>query len=203
MRIQESIYNSFSSSILERPVFYSNPGGLRFELSTGGTYLDQFLTAHNKANEICSYIFRNINSFILCISFYGNEIPLNCLKLARQLKEAELWPKIKKEHWFTPEEDPDEDEDTYGLHYIAFEISTDYLVNVLWCALSSDFGVIKPSPLCSFHLFDLTNKVHIFPYDDRGMDIVGPNHKLLEKLYFKFEKYLLDYDLEAMKETFT
>ena len=42
----------------------------------------------------------------------------------------------------------------------------------------------------------------MFPYDDRGMDVVGPNFQLLLALYQKHHSYLLQYDIEAMDATF-
>jgi hypothetical protein len=42
----------------------------------------------------------------------------------------------------------------------------------------------------------------VFPYDDRGMDVVGPNRSLLAGLYSKHHRYLLGHDLPAMKATF-
>nr|WP_259641718.1 DUF3885 domain-containing protein [Pseudomonas salomonii] len=43
----------------------------------------------------------------------------------------------------------------------------------------------------------------IFPYDDRGMDVVGPNTDLLLQLYRHHHAYLLDYDRPVMDITFT
>lgn len=42
----------------------------------------------------------------------------------------------------------------------------------------------------------------VWPYNDRGMDIVGPNHKLLSYLYGKFNDYLLDHDRDVMDTVF-
>ena len=36
------------------------------------------------------------------------------------------------------------------------------------------------------------------PYDDRGMDVIGPNHALLADLYHRFNERLLDYDRARM-----
>lgn len=42
----------------------------------------------------------------------------------------------------------------------------------------------------------------VFPYDDRGMDVAGPNKDLLSQLYHQHNIYLLDYDRCAMDNTF-
>ena len=87
-------------------------------------------------------------------------------------------------------------------HYVAFEAPAEYLISALWCALSSDFGSIEPSPTADIYLFNLDKEVMVFPYDDRGMDIVGPNKQFLKDQYDKFGHYLLDYDREAMDAVF-
>lgn len=51
---RDTIYSTFRPSALTPPIFYTNEGGLRFELSCGGTPLDQFLTAYAKARETCN-----------------------------------------------------------------------------------------------------------------------------------------------------
>lgn len=202
MNKKESIYKTFSLTALDLPIFYSNPGGLRFELSTGGSYLHQFFTAHKKASEICEYLFDDLKTITLCVDYFGDESPIDCLSIAKTLKSIELWPTVKKEHWFIPEKEQDEDNKVpYGKHYISYEISTELLDNILWSNLSSDLN-IQPSPGCRLHMFDFKNQIHIWPYDDRGMDIVGPNHSLLKKLYHKFKHYLLDYEIEVMRNTF-
>jgi len=46
-------------------------------------------------------------------------------------------------------------------------------------------------------------RVMIFPYDDRGMDVVGPNTDLLLQLYRHHHAYLLDYNRPVMDTTLT
>lgn len=40
------------------------------------------------------------------------------------------------------------------------------------------------------------------PYDDRGMDVVGPNKALLSVLYNKHYQYLLEHDRAEIDATF-
>ena len=62
--------------------------------------------------------------------------------------------------------------------------------------------MIQPNPGCDVYLFNLQKKVVVFPYDDRGMDVVGPNRELLAVLYKRHQSYLLDYDRHAMEISF-
>lgn len=191
------IESVFGPHALTSPIFYLNPGGLRFELSAGGSYIHQFITAQIKAREICNFIFEGIDEILLCCEYFGKYDQSGLLSVARSLKEIELWPQATKEYWFVPEAD----NDILGQHIIAFKISMKYLDNILWSNISSDLGV-RPSASCRLHMFDFNRSIHVFPYDDRGMDVVGPNHDMLKKVYLKYYHYLLDSDIDSMKETF-
>ena len=125
--------------------------------------------------------------------------------MLRALREAGIYPASDKEHWSERDEELCEDEEFADSvwHHIAFKIPCEYLLNALWCALSADFGsCLKPNPMAGIYLFNLDKGVMVFPYDDRGMDVVGPNKSLLKMLYDQFDHYLLDYDREAMDAEF-
>ncbi|MCX2796502.1 DUF3885 domain-containing protein [Microbulbifer thermotolerans] len=204
MNIREQIENTFDGKAFKRPLFYNYEGGLRFELSEGGNYLNKFLTAHRKAMEVCSQIFSGCEDITVCTRVYGGKRLLSSLSTLRPLREAGLYPISGKEHWTEFDEEwlGDEDYSDSLWHYIAFNAPSEYIINALWCALSSDFGCINPNPMADIYLFNLSKEVMVFPYDDRGMDIVGPNKQFLKELYDQFEQYLLDYDKEAMDAAF-
>ena len=56
--------------------------------------------------------------------------------------------------------------------------------------------------MADIYLFNLDKDVMVFPYDDRGMDIAGPNKQFLKQQYQQFGHYLLEYDREAMHAVF-
>ncbi|UTF60908.1 DUF3885 domain-containing protein [Gilvimarinus sp. DA14] len=201
MKIEQRIRKIFGERAFERPIFYNNLGGLRFELAEGGDWLEQFQLAHKKAQEICSNIFED--EIVLCIRIFGRESLLSVLSILKELRCIGLYPSMKKEHWKEKnEEDPEwvTDEDEYW-HTVAFTLPKDALNKLLWCSLACDQG-IKPCPPAEYYLFDLKKSIEVCPYDDRGMDVVGPNHNFLAELYNKFSSYLLDCDREAMDTSF-
>ncbi len=205
MNIRTQIDNMFEGKAFKRPLFYNYEGGLRFKLSEGGNFLNQFLTAHRKGMEVCSQLFSGCEDITICVKVYGGKTLLSSLSILKSLREAGLYPTSDKEHWseFDDEWKRDEDYADSLWHFIAFKAPIEILVNALWCALSSDFGNIEPSPMADIYMFNLNKEVMVFPYDDRGMDIVGPNKKLLKEQYDKFGSYLLDYDREAMDAVFS
>ncbi len=205
MNIRESIEHQFEGKAFKRPLFYHYEGGLRFELSEGGSYLNKFLTAHRKGIEICKPVFEGCDNITICVKIYGGKTLLSCLKTIKDLREAGLYPASNKEHWteFDEEWQGDEDFANSLWHYIAFDVPHESLVNALWCALSSDFGSIQPSPDADIYLFNLDKDLMVFPYDDRGMDIVGKNNEILKKMYDQFGHYLLEYDRGTMDDVFS
>jgi hypothetical protein len=201
MNIEQSIRETFGRKAFKRPVFYTNPGGLRFELSEGGDWLQQFLLAFNKAKEICSCIFDD--EIVVCVRIFGRESLVSVLSVLKELRDIGLYPSVAKEHWKEKnQDDPDwaTGEDEYW-HTVAFRMPKSSLDKLLWCSLACDQG-IRPCPPAEYYLFDLKKSVEVWPYDDRGMDVVGPNHAFLSELYSKFSCYLLDYDREEMDATF-
>ncbi|RYY83659.1 MAG: DUF3885 domain-containing protein [Chitinophagaceae bacterium] len=191
-----AIEETFMGRAFLRPLFYSYPGGLRFELSQGGHAIDQFLTAHHKASEICRDVFSGKDNLTICLRvFYFQESRFAYRSTLRDLADAGI--KIPRSRSIWLEEVA---EDCSLL--VAFSASATLLPRLLWCALSADLGSIRPRPLCSVYLFNLDAQVMAFPYDDRGMDVVGSNSNLLEKLYRQHSAYLLEHDLEAMRASF-
>ena len=54
----------------------------------------------------------------------------------------------------------------------------------------------------AFYFFDLSRKIMMHMYDDRGCDIVSTNLDCLAPLYNDFNEWLLDYDRDRMDGVF-
>ncbi|WP_444885844.1 DUF3885 domain-containing protein [Microbulbifer sp. PSTR4-B] len=203
MNIRESIQSQFSGKAFERPLFYTHKGGLRFELSLGGDWLDQFDLALRKSHEICEEIFDK--EIVACYRIFSNEPLVSSISTFRELRNIGLFPKKvkEKEHWLervAVDEGWIEGETEDYWHTIAIKLPKSSLKKLLWCSMAQDLGV-KPCPLVNIYLFDLTKGVEAWPYDVRGMDVIG-NKAILSQLYKKFDSYLLDYDREMMDTNF-
>lgn len=126
-------------------------------------------------------------------------------KVCRALRSAGIH--IPAQRWIWAEEtDRDEwcseFEPEYSI-YLAFNAPVSLTDTLLWCALSKELPPIEPRPLCDVYLFSLKKSILVFPYDDRGMDVVGPNGEFLSTLYETHQAYLLDYDRASMDKTFS
>jgi hypothetical protein len=63
-----------------------------------------------------------------------------------------------------------------------------------------DFPFFKPNVQLETYILNTTKKMIFHMYDDRGLDIASSQKKSLATLYNKHENWLLDYDIETMRE---
>ncbi|MGV3523056.1 MAG: DUF3885 domain-containing protein [Candidatus Sericytochromatia bacterium] len=173
----------FGEAIFEWGLFERYPGSLKFELSTGGSHLQMFVEALDNA--------RLILGPVACLSeqFYVNFTSFQPHPLAAQ---AELLNAVshcqlqrlpaEAESVFEPSED---DTDTSDSHHLLLPLELKQLDSVLWLALGKDLG-IRPRFTGDIRLFWPQQGLAVHPYDDRGMDVVGPNQELLSLLYRSF-----------------
>lgn len=204
VNLQRKIDEVFGGKAFERPLFYSCPGGLRFSLSEKGTAIEQFLLALQKARCICADIFPDEGSLVVCLRVRSGTNPFALRPVLAELRAAGIGIPSNHSRWHNlihPDDWFDESEEEYWVN-VAFHAPLSLLQNFLWCALAKDFGDIRPRPFCDIYLFNLSLQVMAFPYDDRGMDVVGPNRAALAQLYQKHQRFLLTHDRPVMDEVF-
>src|SRR5699024_97342 len=140
---------------------------------------------------------------LLCLRFRIAANAFNSRSLLRQLQEAQIPIPAERQFWSEPvEEEGWEEEPTqYWKVTLAFWVPVELIQNILCCALANDLG-ISPRLECAVYLVNLQDGLVMYPYDDRGMDIVGPNTEALSGLYSKHHSWLLPYDLPTMQATY-
>jgi hypothetical protein len=197
-QIQEIVGSTYRDAL-----FYNFPGGLRFELSEGGSPLDQVLVALRKATIICDDVFAGDELILLHLQAFA---PPSRFRLRAKIRELRLAgvviPKFR-DVWLEKEEAKaaDDDVDRYWIN-CAFEVPAAKLQNLLWCAFTTDFGPLRPNPNCRVYLLNTNKGIVVHPYDDRGMDIISQSTSALGGLYERHNDLLLDYDMEAIRTTF-
>jgi hypothetical protein len=180
-------------------LFYNFPGGLRFELSEGGSALDQVLTALRKSTAICEDALGH-GGFVVHLKRFVGATRFELRDTLRELNLAGISIPRLRSAWVETNEDDDWG-DGYWVN-CAFEVHASKLQNLLWCALVTDFQPVRPNPHCLIYLINAENGVLIHPYDDRGMDVICKTPLLLKKLHEKHNPWLLDYDRAAMDQSF-
>ncbi len=183
----------FGRSVFVRPLFYCYEPALRFELNTGGQYINMFLSAMKRSMKICSSIFQGEESILVCLYFHDMTFS-EFNRLIHDLTDTGIRVPKTSDKWIEYDEFGD---DLHKMHHLAFQLPAKKIENLLWCAFANEIG-IEPSPGCGLYLFNIKKQIAIWPYDDRGMDVVGNDEKELSFLYTKFNDYLLDYDRERM-----
>lgn len=184
-------------------LFYNFPGGLRFGLSegNGGSPLDEVLTALRKATAICEEVFGEKDKILVHLQAFAPASRFGLRKMIRELHAGGIVIPQVRDIWVEAEED--EGESFYWLS-CAFEVPRAKLQNLLWCAIAADFGpAVRPNPRCRVYLLNPNKGIVAHPYDDRGMDVISRRTSALAGLYEKHNDLLLDYDREAMRQTFT
>jgi hypothetical protein len=181
--------------------------GLRFQLTEGGAPLKQVLVALGKAARICEDVFEGQQLVTICITFAMEKHYLSeTKKILRSLEMAGIPVPPRKCRSFWVEEFSEEDLlDSAQLlwkAHIAYNISVKDLSCALWCCVTTDHRCCKPSGHWQIRLFNLNKRLIIYPYDDRGMDIVGFDEDMLIRLYRKYNAYLEVYHRKYMDECF-
>lgn len=184
-------------------LFYNFPGGLRFGLSEGGSPLDQVLIALRKATLICNDVFIKEKKILVRLVTF---LPPSRFGLREKLREFQVAgitiPKVR-EFWLeTDSQDQDDNEVSCWVN-CAFEVPASKLQNLLWCAVTADFGTsLAPNPHCRIYLLNPNEGIVVHPYDDRGMDVISQRASALAGLYGRHKDMLLFYDIEVMRQTF-
>jgi hypothetical protein len=196
---RDSLYEVFGPRALRWGLFYANERALRFELSTSGGHLEQFEGAWDRGREILDVVFRETDRVAVVLSWIvERRAPLGHLAVFRALRECGLRVERPYDAWTeTSEEDWGDAERVF----VAFRAGRDVIRPLLWGALAADLG-IRPRLLCEVYLADVERGVLAHPYDDRGMDVIGPNRPLLRDLHTRFTAYLLDHDRPRMDADF-
>lgn len=182
-------------------LFYRFPGGLRFELSEGGSPLDMALSALRKATIVCDDIFAGEERILVHLMA---DAPMSRFALRTMLKElrvAGLAAAREREVWLDKDEHGDGDDEI--VIHCAFEVPVAKLQNLLWCAITLDLYPLSPRPRCRAYLLNTNKGIVAHAYDDRGMDVVSLNKPALAGLYERHHHLLHDHDIVAMRESFT
>lgn len=186
-------------------LFYNFAGGLRFELSEGGSPLDQVLTALRKATAICDDVFAKEEKILVHLQAFAPVSHFGLRKKIRELHIAGIVIPEVRDVWLEAEDQThaeDDDECSYWVN-CAFEVPRAKMQNLLWCAITTDFGSsLRPNPHCRVYLLNTNQGILAHPYDDRGMDVISRSTSVLAELYEKHNGLLLDHDRETMRQTF-
>ncbi|HEX6042337.1 DUF3885 domain-containing protein [Longimicrobium sp.] len=197
---REALHAVFGADAFALPLFYGTQPALRFELSLGGTMLDQFEQAWDRGREIVDHALGDARELIVVISAFADGPRMPYRDVFRSLRALRVRMGRPRAWWTEPFHDPHVDgPDT--LAYVAFACGREAVRPLLWGALAAWLNV-EPRLVGNLYVASVERGIVLQPYDDRGMDAAGPNRALLAELYHRFNDRLLDYDRDRMRAFF-
>jgi hypothetical protein len=202
MSLKIEIEKKFGDVFFKNAPFYhyANNGALRFELEKyaikDDEYCSYFFKSLKIAEEIVKEIFKNEEKITICIRHYSNGKAIDSKYILKLAKEFSLITKKNYEFSINSDIDTIDNELIYS-NYIYFQTDIKHLITLLWFAINKT-DIIRPISYSDVYLFNLEKEILCYPYDERGMDVVGSEIET-NKLFNKFYNYLLDCDLKLMK----
>ncbi|MFD2746068.1 DUF3885 domain-containing protein [Paenibacillus yanchengensis] len=208
--LDDFLLRIFTGVHLKSPLFYNVPIGIRFEL--GGNIV-AFEERAEQVKERAITLFDAINQsddniyFVLFMDSW-NEHPIKAFEkdvfkvFVNYVKRIDLDKICMKEQEFRHKE-ADEIDDTVTIRYCAKVKVQDVDVNSLIGAIANRTLGLEPTVSGDIYLINETNRTIFHFYDDRGLDIVAENTKVLKKVYEQYNHWILDYDRERINEIFS
>jgi Domain of unknown function (DUF3885) len=194
------IANEFGSAWCGPGPFYAYSKALRFELAVGETRLERFLSAHDRSLTVLRNVFRGAQDLHLATEIYiYSEKPSvpSLLRAFRALRDCDLPQPVRGAIATSAVTD----EDDMWQCIMVSPLRHAELPRALWAAVGHDLG-IEPRLSARVYIMSRDTGVLAHPYDDRGMDLIGPNTTKLKEIYDRYRSWLLDYDLDVMDKAF-
>ncbi len=204
----EAVQAGFGWQGFPDAMFYEAAFGLRFELG-GDLEMGpiRFLEALDRARAVAAELFSGSEMLCAFVSIYGGPRATR-----RQWSALQQLQHMGFRHPFGPASKVglnDEDhiaqfgEDVFQYCYAApFAKDDAALAALLWASIAMVTIGPKARWISEIHIADLQKRLVLTAYDDRGMDVAGPDRLALLPLYRKFNAWLLDYDRAAMDAKF-
>lgn len=194
---------------LQLPIFYESPVSLRFE--TGDPTLEIFLDETHlnprylkSAQWRTSYLYEKTAPFdtLLWVLYRTPELDTDMDEIIEKFCRLACLPapaEVYQQEVTTAAEEPM----TRILLFWDMEQTPPQIAPLLEAITSCDFKGLGFRELSSAVFFFNTEKHLLFhPYDDRGVDVVAEKTEDIRFLYKDCQNWLLDYDIERMKQTF-
>ncbi|ASN80490.1 DUF3885 domain-containing protein [Deinococcus ficus] len=192
------VFDVFGPAAVGHAVFYHHEPALRFELAGGETVVDRFSQAYDRARLIASRAFERTERVTVVLATYVINERTAQTQLSRSARSCGVAIPRKRESVLWPSDDAGNP----ARLLMAFEMDVEAVPRLLWGVLAREVGV-RPRLDGALYLADLDHGILVHPYDDRGMDVIGPNTERIAMLYREFQAWRLAYDHERMEGFFS
>jgi hypothetical protein len=209
MNIQEYLQYHFPKLSIEPPLFYNATFGIRFELGVPYRSIDDptyFKTVHLRSTMLFNEIFNDYEELFVLVKTYRSVEPFEAFNQGIDVFPKFLTDKklMREVECFRTEKHFEEDGQLSGItHHFSLNILKKDLnyIGLLKAIGNQDFGI---HPFVTDRIYFIEARKHVIfhMYDDCGLDVVSNNKQALLQLYTKFNRWILDYDREAIDNTF-
>ncbi len=202
---------------LEKPLFYNNPFGLRFEIGPVeiGVWTNRekrqlneryFEVALERARCIFNTAFSSSDDMSIVYQIFSDgrkrlkkgdfilrQIDTNSKREITFSDHKELYLRdreYKCERW-------------RRLTVSGLKVENIQINNILVSIINTDFGIRYPSIRGECYFINHTKGLVLNLYDDRGMDVVAQKKEILLPLYKTHSDWLLDYDRDQIDQVFS
>jgi hypothetical protein len=189
--------NKYKNIILKKSIFYNCEYALRFDLHDINMDKDDdeyFIESFNRANELFYKVFCNCDE--LYFIYRNRKIKFND-KIFKNIIGFN-----KKEICIFNEKNVYEENFNSQLAVTKVNISEINYKEILESINNTDFSFRKPRTDGEIYFIHIKDEIIFNMYDDRGLDIVGTNKEIIKPYYVKYNKWLLEDDMEKMNKIF-
>ncbi|MDN3652526.1 DUF3885 domain-containing protein [Thalassotalea ponticola] len=201
---------------LEKPLFYNNSIGLRFEIGPDDVELwdnveerdinkEYFDIALQRAISIFNEVFKPDDSISIVFQMFSDgrrKVKKNSFIFKQFLPSGK--PQISyTEHKDIYSENIDYKRECWKR--ATFENITPQDVNIeqiLLSLINFDFPSRRPSSKGEVYFINHTRDIVLNLYDDRGMDVIALDKAVLMPLYLSHNQFILNYDRAIIEQTF-
>lgn len=202
---------------LEKPLFYNNPIGLRFEIGPAeiDVWADRerrklndkyFSIALERAANLFNAAFLSSDELSIAYQIFsdGRRRIKKGSYLLRQINTEKIGKISFTDHKELYSEDLIYKRECWRRVTVSGLKARDVEIkNILLALINMDFGSRQPSVKGECYFINHTKGLVLNLYDDRGMDIVALNKETLRPLYETYNSWLLNYDIEQMNHAFS
>ncbi|MFB5759847.1 DUF3885 domain-containing protein [Paenibacillus medicaginis] len=208
--LDDLLLNNFGGIELKSPLFYNAPVGIRFEM---GGDIDVSEKRIQQVKQRAVTLFNAVNQdndsiyFVLFMDSWDEhqvvDFENDVLKVFENFIDGiDLKQIFKKEQEYRYK-DTGEDDDTVTIRYCAkLKVRNLNIDNLIWAIANRTIEIEVSSIVGDIFLVNETKKIIFYLYDDRGLDIVVENKKILKPIYEQYNDWILDYDREKIKMIF-
>lgn len=197
---------AFPGLILNPPLFYRWPVGLRFDLGGSVSTQDEMDFVLTRANALFNAVF---GADDMCIVVAQDWLPENRSPWLEHVPPLFAFSESAGVGLQKPNgqlEIPDADEPELGSYTLTWveQPARTFRHQLIFEAITNaDFARRRPAISSRVYLINPLSNIILHMYDDRGLDLIGSSKSGLSAIYRNFNAWILDYDRDRIDRIFS